>query len=1153
MSHQVSGVSSQRARRQDLQTGDAAGFTNSFSPSVSVRTSASSTLFTRCTSADSRTDKAVTALQRLRQLMQGLRYISDNQWHCLEPLLAELHAAQKDIAYVMNHCSQAEGVGGFCQESLNFVKRCAAAMTGEKPALGKLSIELAEKLCIGLSALAPVKSPPPFRGAAVRQASDALTVISARIFDDIATLKSGAAAMTLGQKLSIHNWIRRSASAKLLHLDCDALSSLLRFSQQVFEQFVQLARHPVSRLDARDLAKLTSQVEAMLRLRLAGPQWMQDHEDELQKGDELQRRADLLDLLSWLVSADAFEIWESQKGNPSALFQLFKQLLAMDKLEPGDEHMVRTWVHMVRGMIVVFSKVRSEEAVVSCANLLRTMRSKGVTNRWSKEDGKLFHEAGSLLLNVITHGEQPWGLTATANLLSFLKAWHRKPRKVDSDPSVSGGAPAERQLSNDEIALKKAATVLIATVSHERLQLLDDKRTAGGLLFALDYLEQYGLLDAPTVRSRMPQLVAAIARDKSGWSLEDAKRGVRIILSHLRAGLLDWDAVQPSLKAMLGDPSHGDSWDAAALNSILEREAEPEVADAMGLGQHLKEIPQAKPAMRPVIGMGPKLGEGKKRQASTYLGPVSNSTAQRLRSEQKQGGAVDGGFIKPTKTAKGMPVPLTRNMLAVLADPDREANSPRTSAEAKARQAPAPMPRRKPQVAAKARHARGGDKAREDDEALEKAIEQARQIRDISKTWDKLFDPDTREEQVLEILSGNIAPAIRDYAEKQDTHLFTVGLRPGWSRVLDLLLSQPKWRPLLTRPDTRGLTPLAHAIQSGNPVTVSHLLRHADLNKHPLRGAPASFDPVLAAIDGIGKQGQAGNDALEVLRLLLEVPSLRKLAAESHLAHACEKDLEQVVAMLLALPGMAAKATRATMTRTSGLCPERPAVIALENGALNSLRRLLEVKAVREEEAKENGIFNTVPHGETSTRFSEECHFLLGYPEFRINLSEPENFLSWNTLRAAMCRLSIQESQALLAASPELVAAAVLPRNTLSYLGVTLDVLVEAIVYGQTRLAYALLDKAPVRQKVESNADYAWLLLQSAAKCDGALVFHLMTNFPDAMERAMASEREYRDDDGKLISLAREELQRLVHEVMERSASRTHIAPAQAGRGESDA
>ncbi|MBL4953532.1 hypothetical protein JK635_15165, partial [Neobacillus sp. YIM B02564] len=112
---------------------------------------------------------------------------------------------------------------------------------------------------------------------------------------------------------------------------------------------------------------------------------------------------------------------------------------------------------------------------------------------------------------------------------------------------------------------------------------------------------------------------------------------------------------------------------------------------------------------------------------------------------------------------------------------------------------------------------------------------------------------------------------------------------------------------------------------------------------------------------------------------------------------------------------------------------------------------------------------------------------------------------------------------------------------------------VEAIVYGQTRLAYALLDKAPVRQKVESNADYAWLLLQSAAKCDGALVFHLMTNFPDAMERAVASEREYRDDDGKLISLAREELQRLVHEVMERSASRTHIAPAQAGRGESDA
>ena len=186
MSYQVSGVSSQRARRQDLQTGNAAGLTNSFSPSVSVRTSASSTLFTQGTSADNRADKAVTALQRLRQLMQALQHISDNQWHCLEPLLAELHAAQKDIAYVMNHCSQAEGVGGFCQDSLNFVKRCAAAMTGEKPALGKLSIELAEKLCIGLSAFAPIKSPPPFRGAAVKEASDALTVISASIFVYIA-------------------------------------------------------------------------------------------------------------------------------------------------------------------------------------------------------------------------------------------------------------------------------------------------------------------------------------------------------------------------------------------------------------------------------------------------------------------------------------------------------------------------------------------------------------------------------------------------------------------------------------------------------------------------------------------------------------------------------------------------------------------------------------------------------------------------------------------------------------------------------------------------------------------------------------------------------------------------------------------------------
>lgn len=135
MSHQVTGASNRRARRQGLQAGSGASLTDSAPPSVSVRARASSTLITQCTPARNRNDEALAALQRLRQLMQGLRHISDNQWHRLEPLLTELYAAQKDIAHVMNHCPQAEGVGGFCQESLNFVKRLAAAMTGENPPL----------------------------------------------------------------------------------------------------------------------------------------------------------------------------------------------------------------------------------------------------------------------------------------------------------------------------------------------------------------------------------------------------------------------------------------------------------------------------------------------------------------------------------------------------------------------------------------------------------------------------------------------------------------------------------------------------------------------------------------------------------------------------------------------------------------------------------------------------------------------------------------------------------------------------------------------------------------------------------------------------------------------------------------------------------
>ena len=619
---------------------------------------------------------AADTIRRLTFVLNDIDPVDTTVLQRLRDLCQQLHLSQNAIDTASACKAEAAPVPGFRHAVLAFTRRLHAALQGKPAALVLQSHADVEQICLGLCAFASIRAPSPYpaRPDLMDEARQALDGITGHLLA-IVDAQHGVDSMVYGQMLNVHNWISRACKARLLTADSASMKAVKTFSTEVFGEFSRRASVwradavQSMHLDEHNIGKTAAELKTMLDYGLVPFIGQEDG---------------LAQVVAWLSSAQSFALLLAAENGVglSSLFSLYKSILdigvrgAEALADPGSaqgalpgeqDPLAPLWTQMIASIgLLDPQQLLSDDGrfLAACANLLRAMHETGLPRGWSADQRLAFTNAGRRVLDMVA-GADPARLASIAlptlaNLVSFIKAWHKHELKGTDQPAASehpaAKAPHQRTALHSEMLkrLRHAAEQVVKALSPDRLAQLDRNETIGALFKGLFSLRQARLLALALVDPLLVTLASAVA-NMPNWPTNhaiDIAKGLNALFSDR---VFEWEALQPAFHALMGRPAQGESWSESDVAAFLRgMKVESRQMLSVPLERHVKPVSatQHKPLRNHVVGDHPLL-------APPVRTPISETAAAPLTSPNPRPSGMPryakrdaDGFIEPSRVSK---------------------------------------------------------------------------------------------------------------------------------------------------------------------------------------------------------------------------------------------------------------------------------------------------------------------------------------------------------------------------------------------------------------------------------------------------------------------------------------------------------------------
>lgn len=1019
-------ISAQASRQTG--SGDQHAHSRSSFPVVSERAREASPVLAPTPSLDA---SAADTLRRLTAVLNGLDPINTVTLQGLRALCEQLHVNQGDIDAAMASELEVAPVPGFRQAVLAFTQRLHAALQGKQPALVLQQITDVEAICLGLGAFASVKthSPYPARTDLRNKACHALGGITTRLLA-IVEQQQGVQSMRYGQMLTMHNWISRACKAKLLKADSDCMQEAKAFSSEAFGEFLRLALvwdtdgRQSMRLNEHDLGKTAAELKTML-----------DHGLVSFAGKE----ESLAQVVAWLSSEQAFTVLLAARDGSglSSLFSLFKRILdmrsgkaavitttttaatattttttttttaaesgaAQNPSQAGPDALNALWNQMIASIAFLNSERLLHDDgrfLASCVNLLRAMHESGLPRGWSTDQCLAFANTGRRLLNMVA-GSDPtslscFSLQTLANLVSFIKAWHKYELQAGEGPAsyrgqvpVTPGKRDKRPVMPGEILarLRTAAKQLAGALPQFELAQLETPETVGGLLKGLSYLRSTHLLAVAVTDPLLTELANAVAAIPS-WERRNAVEIAKCLNVLFGHQVTTWEALQPAFVALMGQPAELGSWTESDVAAFVRGEITTRQALDVPLERYVKPVSsaQAKPEKKHVVGdrllKASPVVITTSNEASSSAGIFNFSGTGKPRYRESD----PGNFLTPMNIAKAIPVSqeAVRSREALLA-PDREIEQEEdeqpSANSASDKEKTAQRTAREPLVRLAGRDNKGSRKKnralaaparkRDDDIPLPPPETFALPRNQMPKTTPlqrramakELFAAisENNEAKALMLLAGPGGNQIAGYLSHSDVSLLHEAIHAQMPSVINAVLAFPEGKNRSTHADKYGLTPLYLAVSKGNMTILESLLALDAVAHDATRRTITGHHAVAAAIEE--------NKAVVLERLMRidvvhkQLPRLLDGQGKTMVEIAVESRSVEALRILLTHPELVRQAASPVRFGFQQLSLDKDSMslarCAANRGDLPTVSALTEITAVRQFEGASKEAFN---------------------------------------------------------------------------------------------------------------------------------------------------------------------------------------------------
>ncbi|HEX8887187.1 MAG TPA: ankyrin repeat domain-containing protein [Noviherbaspirillum sp.] len=885
----------------------------------------------------------------------------------LQELCEQLHLSQGAIDDAISANLHVAPVPGFRYAVLAFTQRLHAALQGKQPALVLQQLADVEAICLGLSAFANVKglSAYPADARLMDEALHALDGITACLLASVEQ-QQGIASMRYGQMLTVHNWISRACKARLLRTGSACSPGVKMFSEDVFDEFLRGALvwktsgHLSRELDEHNLGKTAAELATMLQYGLVSFVGKEDS---------------LAQVVAWLSSEQAFKLLlAADRGvGLSSLFNLFKRLLdigaragtatatattrpgvVQDPSQAEADLLATLWKQMITSVALLQpGRLLENEGrlLAACVNLLRAMHESGLPAGWNNDQRLSYANAGRRLLDMVisTDPDKLLGLSlqTLANLVSFIKAWHKHELQRIATPAPADAQVVERQdeqaalsaemLNRIELAAKQVTTTLM----QFRLAKLDKPETVGGLRKGLFYLRNQHLI-APELAT---SLLTALAR-----------------------------AAVPASESDVNASELGENEGQQSLSLQLGRYLKP----GSGAG--------AKPVRTHVVGDRPlKTQPVVTTVSETTLSSLTISSRNSI-SRPTYARSDTEGFVSTSRVAKKKYVSqevVARGQALLELNKEMEQEEEEhplvesrpdkgMTAQHNAKKPSSNQPAQGKNKGSRKKNRHLGAPARDRNDDIPPMLPEAsslpakrvlpattpRQRRGIAKA---LFDAVKRKDEAraLALLAGPGGEQIAGSVDDHNISLLHEAARMQMLSLMQALLAYPEGRKRATQSDNFGFTPLYLAAENGNMAILESLLAVDEVVLGVYQRAITGHDPVSVAIE---------NNHAAALQRLMQIDAVHKhlpgwLNGESKtmLEVAVASRSAAALRILLTHPELARQAASPARFGFKELRPDNDTMSlarqAANVGDLPTVSVLLEITSVRQfEGASKEGL-----------------------------------------------------------------------------------------------------------------------------------------------------------------------------------------------------